>query len=204
MAAKGRRTETPEVRRAQVLDAAKSCFRDKGIHPTRMVDIAERAGISVGLVYRYFPSKKAVIEEIVRDDFTRQREFFETLFAAHPDDPIAAIEAGTADFARSALDRDRTILMMEIASEVARNPDMRACDAETRQQVYDLFRAQLKKGARRMDKAEAEARVQLLGALVTGLGIQLAIQTGSPNPALFGIMDEVVKNILSPEPRPSV
>lgn len=37
------------------------CFAQKGFHQTSMQDISEEAGISVGLIYRYFPSKEAVI-----------------------------------------------------------------------------------------------------------------------------------------------
>lgn len=199
MAERKRRTESPEVRRAQLLEAAKTCFREKGFHPTRMAEIAEQAGISVGLVYRYFPSKQAVVEAIVRDDLDAQRRFFEELFAAYPDDPVAALEHGAAGYVHHVTDRDRTALMLEVASEVIRNPAMRACDAETREQLYEMFRSRLRgKGKKGMSDTEIEARVQLLGALITGLAIQLAVQNREADPILFEIMEETAKRIVWP------
>ena len=54
-------------RRAQILAAAVGCFERRGFHRTTMQDISEAAGISVGLIYRYFASKEAVIEEMARE-----------------------------------------------------------------------------------------------------------------------------------------
>src|SRR5437667_10935336 len=48
-------------RRAQILDAALVCFAKRGFHQTSMHDISTEAGISVGLIYRYFANKEAVI-----------------------------------------------------------------------------------------------------------------------------------------------
>lgn len=49
-------------RRGQILDAAMECFARRGFHQTTMQDMSREAGISVGLIYRYFESKEAVIE----------------------------------------------------------------------------------------------------------------------------------------------
>src|SRR6476646_1609859 len=48
-------------RRSQILEAAIVCFAKRGFHQTSMHDISAEAGISVGLIYRYFANKKAVI-----------------------------------------------------------------------------------------------------------------------------------------------
>src|SRR5438045_8555229 len=48
-------------RRVQILDAALVCFGQRGFHQTSMHDISAEAGISVGLIYRYFANKEAVI-----------------------------------------------------------------------------------------------------------------------------------------------
>src|SRR5216117_3939365 len=48
-------------RRSQILDAAIVCFAKRGFHQTSMHDISDEAGISVGLIYRYFENKEAVI-----------------------------------------------------------------------------------------------------------------------------------------------
>jgi TetR/AcrR family transcriptional repressor of uid operon len=48
-------------RRCQILDAALVCFAKRGFHQASMHDISAEAGISVGLIYRYFENKEAVI-----------------------------------------------------------------------------------------------------------------------------------------------
>ena len=49
-------------RRATILDAAERCFSRSGFHQTSMSDICQAAGMSPGNLYRYFPSKVAIIE----------------------------------------------------------------------------------------------------------------------------------------------
>jgi AcrR family transcriptional regulator len=54
-------TDSVPDRRCQILDAALTCFAKHGFHQTSMHDISAEAGISVGLIYRYFENKEAVI-----------------------------------------------------------------------------------------------------------------------------------------------
>ncbi len=58
------------ARRRQILDAARRCFRAKGLQNTTMQDLIQEADLSVGAVYRYFKSKTdivaAIAEEIIR------------------------------------------------------------------------------------------------------------------------------------------
>jgi AcrR family transcriptional regulator len=55
-----------EARPDEVLDAALALFVQQGFARTTVDQIARRAGISKGALYLYFPSKKAVLESLVR------------------------------------------------------------------------------------------------------------------------------------------
>jgi TetR/AcrR family transcriptional repressor of uid operon len=83
-------------RREQILRAAMICFAKRGFHQTSMHDISAEAGISVGLIYRYFENKEAVIATMadrhkkeIHDVLERARtapsllESLEILFTAH-------------------------------------------------------------------------------------------------------------------------
>jgi len=83
-------------RRAQILDAAMICFAKRGFHQASMHDISAEAGISVGLIYRYFENKEDVISAMadrhkkqIHDLLERARqaptllESLEILFTAH-------------------------------------------------------------------------------------------------------------------------
>lgn len=56
----------PENRRPQLLQAALEVFGERGLANARLQDIAERAGVSKGTVYLYFPSKEALFRDMIR------------------------------------------------------------------------------------------------------------------------------------------
>jgi TetR/AcrR family transcriptional repressor of uid operon len=83
-------------RRSQILEAAVVCFAKRGFHQASMHDISAEAGISVGLIYRYFENKEAVISAMadrhkqeISEMLERARqattllESLEILFTAH-------------------------------------------------------------------------------------------------------------------------
>src|SRR6185436_6370819 len=89
-------TDSVPDRRCQILDAALVCFAKRGFHQTSMHDISAEAGISVGLIYRYFENKEAVISAMadrhkreISEVLERARqaptllESLEILFTAH-------------------------------------------------------------------------------------------------------------------------
>ena len=55
-----------DASRRKILDGARRIFASKGSHAT-MADVAKEAGVSQGLAYRYFPSKEAILSELVRE-----------------------------------------------------------------------------------------------------------------------------------------
>jgi TetR/AcrR family transcriptional repressor of uid operon len=64
-------------RRAQILEAAIICFAKRGFHQTSMHDVSAEAGISVGLIYRYFANKEAVIAAMANRHKTEIQDLLE-------------------------------------------------------------------------------------------------------------------------------
>src|ERR671927_571915 len=60
--------ESVADRRAQILDAAERSFCRSGFHRTTMQDVAAEAGMSPGNLYRYFPSKDALVAGLCERD----------------------------------------------------------------------------------------------------------------------------------------
>jgi AcrR family transcriptional regulator len=54
--------------RARILKAARAVFADHGVH-SQIDDVAKRAKVGVGTVYRHFPTKDALLEALVRERF---------------------------------------------------------------------------------------------------------------------------------------
>lgn len=53
-------------RREAIVDAAASAFAEGAFEPPSTAEIARRAGISEGLIYRYFPNKRALLLTVLR------------------------------------------------------------------------------------------------------------------------------------------
>jgi TetR/AcrR family transcriptional regulator len=60
----GKRVEQKEKQRQNLLDVSLELFVRRGYHGTSVRDIAEQAHISVGLVFHYFSTKQAILEEL--------------------------------------------------------------------------------------------------------------------------------------------
>ena len=73
------KTDVSEVRKNQILEAAKQAFSKKGIHKTRMTDIAESSGLSKGALYWYFDGKDAIILALLEKVFEPEIQEFEAL-----------------------------------------------------------------------------------------------------------------------------
>jgi len=60
------RAEQKEKRREEILMVGLDLFIRKGYTATRIQDIAQEAGMSVGLLFHYFESKEKLYEELIR------------------------------------------------------------------------------------------------------------------------------------------
>jgi len=89
----------------RIEEAALELFTRQGFHGTNIRDIAEKAGVSQGAIYMYYPSKEAIFEGLVRSYRHCMRRFLERVFRAL-EDPfsrgdlrllVAAIRASVYD-----------------------------------------------------------------------------------------------------------
>jgi AcrR family transcriptional regulator len=99
------RQEQKAFRRQEILAAALELFITKGYAETKVADIAERVGMSSGLMFHYFDSKAKLLEELVligatgpammlEFDASDPLAYFETvavsILGALEDDPFVA------------------------------------------------------------------------------------------------------------------
>src|SRR5437763_9280592 len=56
---------TGEERRAQLMDVALALFAEQGYEGTSTRDIAAAAGITEGLIFKYFPTKRALLRAVI-------------------------------------------------------------------------------------------------------------------------------------------
>jgi len=76
--------EKRAARRAQILDAARTCFQKNGLHATTMEDIIRASGLSAGAVYSYFSSKDELILDAVTSSLGGLRALLEPVLKTAP------------------------------------------------------------------------------------------------------------------------
>ena len=59
--------------REKVIAAARAAFAEQG-REAQMDDVARRAEVGVGTVYRHFPTKEALLEALIEDTFAQIAE----------------------------------------------------------------------------------------------------------------------------------
>lgn len=101
-----RRTESVVRRLAEreqaIIAAATDLAADGGMSAVQIADVAKRAGIAAGTVYRYFPSKTDLVAELVAAVAGRELEAMKAAANAAPG-PLSALAACISTFAARAL-----------------------------------------------------------------------------------------------------
>ena len=70
---------TKAARRAQIIEAAVSCFLEKGYTNTSMSDIIKASGLSSGSIYSHFTGKEDILTTAINERLDRIKELYETL-----------------------------------------------------------------------------------------------------------------------------
>ena len=70
MATAAPRQRRKDARPQELLDAALALFVEKGFAATRSEEVAARAGVAKGTLYRYYPSKDELFKAMVRENLS--------------------------------------------------------------------------------------------------------------------------------------
>lgn len=124
------KAQRAEIRRKEIMEAAKKCMAEKGFHAASVDMIAKTAGINVGQLYRYFANKEAIIEAIAQCVFvTGTKSMYET---------------GGFTFLFEENNMVNAKIMSEIHSEANRNPTINAimikAENKMRNAISDFIR----------------------------------------------------------------
>jgi AcrR family transcriptional regulator len=116
-------TQTPEPnvdRPMQIIEAAIVCFAKRGFHQTSMHDISAEAGISVGLIYRYFANKEAVIAAMADRHKKHIQELLER--AGQAPTLLESLEILFTAHCCEDSPKVQSAFVVDLYSEAARNP----------------------------------------------------------------------------------
>lgn len=128
-----------DIRSAEILALVRQTFVDKGFDGASMQDLARAAGMSVGNFYRYFPSKAAIIQALIRSDAAEiQHDFSAILTSAEPLETLRRVVHGRLNQSECAHD---LALWTEIEAASRRTPEIAEAAAQMETQVMANFLA---------------------------------------------------------------
>lgn len=195
----GARARRQEDQRRRILDAAIASFARGGFHATSMQAVCAEAGMSPGALYRYFPSKDAIIEAIVERDRQGIPAMLGHLLEA--DDVVGALVDSATQFLAGNLQPDGLPIVPELYAEAMRNPSVRAiterCDAE----VHGILARVIERGMAlgQIDAAlDADDAVRLLMALADGMLMRILMEPDARLEGSAPMFERAIRTFLAP------
>src|SRR6266436_365734 len=155
-----------QARRDQIVTAARQCVVRHGFHAATMAEIALAAQMSVGQIYRYFPSKEAIVHAIVERIVAQRLQGKMRLAAPKEDVPSLLAQQLAGDSPQE--QREEYILMLEVMAEATRNPAVAEIVRQADQRLYDQSVAIFLHDNPQFDREQASRRVVLLTILFEG------------------------------------
>ena len=172
----GPRRPPEEERRAHILEAGERAFVRYGFHAATMMQVADEAGMSAGNLYRYFPSKEAIVEGLCLADQTQRSESFAAL--AGSEDLRRAMRASLKEHVLSC-PAAKARMIVEIWAESGRNARVaeftRRLDGDVIDGLADLFDFAKSRGVAPQG-VDSRFAARLLYSLVAGLFKRIALE----------------------------
>jgi TetR/AcrR family transcriptional repressor of uid operon len=192
-----RLAERQADRRTEILDAAQRCFARHGFHKASMQDICTEAGMSAGNLYRYFPSKEAIIAGICERDRAEAAESFAAVSNA------PNFFEGLAGLARHHLvekPADEVGLCAEIMAESRRNPQIakmfQGIEQDIRRGIAEMLQRAADAGEIRAD-IDTNAAASILMTLGDGISWRRAVDPNFDPEAVLPMILQMVGCLLA-------
>ena len=186
--------------RQRIIEAAIACFAQSGFHGASMHQICVEAGMSPGALYRYFPSKVAIIAAIAEAERTQHAAFFERM--AEADDPVEALASIGIDALEQMLTGPIATLCAETMAEAIRNPDVRDMFDRNIREARAVVVAALQRGQARgvVDPSlDVETACQLIMAMGDGLCVHQALDPTLTADRFRPVLQLLLRRFLRPQ-----
>ncbi|GAB2615734.1 TetR/AcrR family transcriptional regulator [Novilysobacter erysipheiresistens] len=191
--------ERAEMQRHRILDAAQQCFIAHGFHAASMASIADTAGMSAGLIYRYFENKNAIVLAIV----DRQLQLLRENIRLNRRVDLAA--EWTQNYGRSCAAEAKGMnaaLLLEMSAEATRDPQIAAAldhyDTTLRAALVDWLTGDPQAGGHGLPAAIAPYRALLLQCLFEGLKLRETREPDLDRALLSSALHEFIPMLLKP------
>jgi len=188
--------ERSRAQRTRILKAAHQCFADSGFHAASMADISVRAGMSPGLIYRYFENKSAIIQAIVQQQLDLARE------RVRESCDIDIAQKMVDEFGSATTDDEAKLnpaLLLELSAEATRDPQIAAAVRSFDHELRGLLVQWLARNAGgSVPEADAPARALMLQIIFEGLRVRETREPGLDRDLLAAALRQCLPALLGP------
>jgi AcrR family transcriptional regulator len=168
------RSKRADARRnyERLLSAAAAAFAEHGADDVSLEEIARRAGVGIGTLYRHFPARQALLEAVYKDQVDALDALGAKLLAA--ESPGAAL----ADWMRAfmAFGRTKRSLSSALVATIGKSSElMSACSVILRSRTDELL-------SRAQEAGEARTEVQAADIFRLTHGLIMATENAPSDP----------------------
>lgn len=193
------RTERRDLQVHRILEAAKICFVRSGFQGASMQQICAAAGMSPGALYRYFPSKEAIVEAICEADRREDAEIFSVVL--NNPDVVEGVVIGAMAHIAHMHHNGAAPLFAEICAESMRNETVGAVCMKNMSDVQEMFRGYLGRAIERGEidpPVPLDALLQVLMATAHGMALSDLPSQGVPLDQIETLVRASVRGMLRP------
>lgn len=178
-----------EETRESILAAAEACFARQGYDATSVAEICQRAGVSKGAFFHYFPTKQAIFLELLERWLA---ELGERLMALRTDAP--SVPEGLISMAAMAqqvfeMARERLLIFLEFLNKAARDPQVWEATISPYRRYRTFFTEIIETGIAEgsLRPVNPEAAANALVSMAIGLVLQATVD---PSGADWGALTQ--------------
>jgi AcrR family transcriptional regulator len=158
---------------AAVLEAAVQVLAKEGAPRFTMARVAEKAGVSVGSLYQYFPNKAAILFRLQSDEWRQTADLLCAILEDHRTPPLARLRLLVHAFIRSECEEAMVRVALHDAAPLYRN----APEAEAARQSSSraaTARAFMREALPEASDAVRELAIGLITATLSAVGKQFS------------------------------
>lgn len=190
---------------AVILEAAAQVLALHGAARFTTARVAERAGVSIGSLYQYFPNKAAILFRLQTDEWAQTGDVLRRVLEDTGVPPLVRLRALVHAFLRSECEEAQMRVALSDAAPLYRDaPETRQARAHG-EAAFDTFMCEA------LPEATAETRalaVDLIGTSLSTVGKQFS--SSDPSPAAIDAYAEAMadmfcaylKSLMPPAPPP--
>ena len=161
---------------ADILEAAIRVLVREGAHRFTTARVAERAGISVGSLYQYFPNKEAILFRLQSEEWGQTMGELRRILGDTRKAPPERIRVAVRMFFRSEYEEAAFRSALEAAAPLYREAPESRAHAEEGRQLLESFMVDALPAASARDRAFA---ADLIGTVMSSAGKTISSQNRS-------------------------